>query len=85
MDIVRRRKPKPQEIKKDPYTPEDWFTIGCQKDATGKKQEALEAFQKAIELRPNYIDAYNNLGFLYSHSPKYPSTELRDASLKAAI
>ena len=28
----------------------------------GKKTEALEHFQKAININPNYAEAYSNLG-----------------------
>ena len=28
----------------------------------GKKEEAIPLYKKAIELNPNYVEAYNNLG-----------------------
>ena len=29
----------------------------------GKLEEAIEAYNKAISIKPNYADAYNNMGF----------------------
>ena len=47
-------------------TPDDaisWFERGCELDADSESwSEAIEAYEKAIELSPDYADAYCNLG-----------------------
>ena len=47
--------------------PEDaaivWFERGCELDSDpGKTQAATEAYERALELDPNFADAYCNLG-----------------------
>lgn len=40
-----------------------WFEQGCELDADSTKwAEAIEAYEKAIELEPDFADAYCNLG-----------------------
>ena len=43
---------------------------------------ALSDYSKAIEINPNYAEAYNNRGFLYSYQQKY---ELALADVNKAI
>jgi tetratricopeptide (TPR) repeat protein len=44
----------------------------------GKKdfQNAIRAFQRAIELRPNYVDAHHNIGVTYSQMEDYENAIL---------
>lgn len=40
-----------------------WFERGCEIDAEPERwEEALEAYERALELHPDYADAYCNLG-----------------------
>ena len=40
-----------------------WFERGCELDAqAGRAAEAIEAYETALELEPDYADAYCNLG-----------------------
>jgi tetratricopeptide (TPR) repeat protein len=56
-----------------------------------KYQDAIEKFEKAIELEPNYVDAYLNLGIILSEIGKYKEsiekfkkvTNLDDSSIEA--
>jgi len=63
-------------IQKDPSNPTLYYAIGANYDKlistiTNPEekermiQEAIHAYQKAIELKPNYFDAIYNLGALY--------------------
>lgn len=38
----------------------------------GEYDRAMEAFKKATELDPNYIDAYYNLGYILEQAGRYP-------------
>ncbi len=38
---------------------------------TGDKKTAIENFNKVIELRPNFLDAYKNLGMIYVEFTEY--------------
>lgn len=48
-----------------------WFERGCTLDvAPGKFDLAIEAYQKALEIRPDFPDALTNLGNIYYHLGK---------------
>ncbi len=47
----------------------------------GKHELALEAYRKAIEIQPDYIDAFNNLGWTYGQLGRFDEAE--EALLKA--
>jgi tetratricopeptide (TPR) repeat protein len=45
--------------------PDCWmahFHLGARLDANGKRNEAIEHYQQALRIRPNYAEADNNLG-----------------------
>jgi tetratricopeptide (TPR) repeat protein len=45
--------------------PDCWmahFHLGARLDANGKRNEAIEHYQEALRIRPNYAEADNNLG-----------------------
>jgi tetratricopeptide (TPR) repeat protein len=45
-----------------------WFEQGCMLDAqAGKASEALAAYRKAVELAPDFADAWCNLGTVHFH------------------
>ena len=52
-------------VSKDPTNPALYFVIGVNMDENGKFNEAEKAYLKAIELKPDFGDAYYNLGVLY--------------------
>ena len=37
----------------------------------GRVEEAIDNYKKAISLKPDYVQAYNNLGVLYKDNKKY--------------
>ena len=37
----------------------------------GRVEEAIDNYKKAISLKPDYVQAYNNLGVLYKDNEKY--------------
>lgn len=43
---------------------EDWFDVGCDLDAAGASEEAVEAYLRAIAADPDCADAHVNLGRL---------------------
>lgn len=52
-------------------TAEGQFNLGNQFYETGQLDEAIAAYQKAIELDPEYQDAYANLGVTYYQQQKF--------------
>lgn len=49
----------------------EWFERGHELDISGKFTEAIKAYNKAIELNPQYTDTYINRGALYDDLGKY--------------
>lgn len=52
-------------IKYDKNNYEAYYHRGCAKVNEQKYKEAIEDFEKATELKPDYADAYFNLGKTY--------------------
>lgn len=42
-----------------------YFNLGVSFHNRGEMAKAIQAYQKVIEIDPNYIEAYNNLGIIY--------------------
>lgn len=52
-------------IKYDKGNYEAYYLRGCAKTNSRKYKEAITDFEKAIELKPDYADAYFNIGNAY--------------------
>ena len=52
-------------IKYDKNNVEAYYYRGCAKVNANKLKEAIADFEKAVELKPDYADAYFNLGRTY--------------------
>jgi len=52
-------------IKYDKHNFEAYYYRGCAKVNAKKYNEAIADFEKAVELKPDYADAYFNLGRTY--------------------
>ena len=52
-------------IKYDKHNYEAYYYRGCAKTNAQKYEEAIADFEKAVELKPDYADAYFNLGRIY--------------------
>lgn len=52
----------------DDNNPTIWYSLGVAYLKTNTVGEAEDAFKKAVELKPDYYDAYYNLGLLYYNS-----------------
>ena len=52
-------------------TAEDQFRLGNEYYETGQLDQAVEAYQKAIEMDPEYQGAYANLGVTYYQQQKF--------------
>ncbi len=46
---------------------EQLFIVGIGAAATGHYDSAIKYFQRAIEIKPDYEDAYFNMGLAYSN------------------
>ncbi|MGV6844645.1 MAG: tetratricopeptide repeat protein, partial [Lutibacter sp.] len=51
-----------EAIKMNPTEPSLYYNVGVMNMNQGKTEEAITNFKKAIDLKPDYADAYNNLG-----------------------
>jgi len=52
-------------------TAEDWFNEGFIQDLQGNYTEAIQAYDEAIKLKPDYAEAWNNKGFAFFKMGKY--------------
>ena len=50
---------------------EKYLQLGIEKGASGKHDDAIEAFKKALDVDPNYIAAYLSLGNAYGKTKRY--------------
>ena len=55
----------------DPESPEAQFELGNYYYQAGQLGQAIDAYQKAIALNPNYQVAYANLGVVYYSSEQF--------------
>ncbi len=55
----------------EPLHAEDYLILGIEKGASGKHEDAIEAFKKALNENPNYIAAYLSLGNAYGNTGRY--------------
>ncbi len=68
LKIVLAEKEK-QEVKVNPtenLTAYQWFSKGYDADNLKLYDKAIEYYQKAININPKYVEAYNNMGIIYS-------------------
>lgn len=62
--------------------PETWKNTGNEHFSRGDYQLAIECYAHAIELNPNYIDAWNNLGYALLKSGKIEEAKQIDNKIK---
>ncbi|MHC4645164.1 MAG: tetratricopeptide repeat protein [Planctomycetota bacterium] len=66
------------------YEPEFYYALADSLDKHGRPVEAVEAYSKAVALRPDYVEAHHNLGLLFVKLQKLPEAiEHYQAALKA--
>ncbi|MBT8317109.1 tetratricopeptide repeat protein [Lutibacter sp.] len=61
-DNVKFKEHLEDAIKMNPTDPTLYYNVGVMNMDQGKIDEAITFFNKAIELKPDYVDAYNNIG-----------------------
>lgn len=64
-DDVKAMEVMDAAIQSDPQNASLYFARGTVFDRMGKKDDAANSYQKAIELKGDYFDAYYNLGAMY--------------------
>lgn len=62
----------------DPTNEILWFSLGSVLDNLGNAEEAIEAYRKALEVKPDYFDANYNLGALYFNQAVQGINEAND-------
>ena len=58
-------------VKKSPKRSGAWNTLGRVQLQMGKRQEAIESFEKAVELNPKNSYAHNNLGLALIYDKRF--------------
>lgn len=61
-DNVKFKEKLEEAVKINPTDPSLFYNIGVLTLEQKKPEEAIKFFEKAIELKPDYADAYNNIG-----------------------
>ena len=61
-DNIKFKERLEEAIKLNPTDPTLYYNVGVMNMDQKKIDEAIEYFEKAIELKPDYGDAYNNIG-----------------------
>lgn len=61
--------------KKRPRDPKVHYLLGIAYDQRGIPEKAVEHFEKAIELKPDYSEAYNSLGAHYAQNGNLQKAE----------
>lgn len=64
--------PGPFAEEKINYEAELYYGVGCTLERMGREREAVPSFYKAIELKPDYAEAHNNLGNALANAGDYP-------------
>ena len=49
----------------------DWLQKGDDWCYKGEYHQAIDCFNKAIELKPDYVEAYGNKGLILAHLGEY--------------
>jgi Flp pilus assembly protein TadD len=52
-------------------TPESYLTLSLERYREGRYAESIAAARAALELRPNYAEAWNNIGAAYNQLGRY--------------
>ncbi len=60
-------------IKKDSTLPGPYYNMGIILKRNKRIEEAIDNYKKAIYLKPDSVQAYNNLGVLYQEREEYES------------
>jgi tetratricopeptide (TPR) repeat protein len=53
----------------------DWFELGYKAQESGKYEEALKNYGKALQLDPKQAQIYNNRGLVYYYKKDFPKAE----------
>jgi tetratricopeptide (TPR) repeat protein len=46
----------------------EWYATGVRLARAGRGPEAIQAYEEALRLRPDFVDAHNNLGVILQHA-----------------
>jgi len=58
-------------VKYKPNTPRIYYNLGLTYGNLGRYKEAIQQYQKALELNPNYFLAQNNIAVMYYYEKQY--------------
>jgi tetratricopeptide (TPR) repeat protein len=67
-NLVRAHKNLKEYLKRDSSSANGFFYLGRLEQSVGKKEKAIEAFEKSMELRPSFVQSATYLALLYEDS-----------------
>jgi len=70
-----------EALEVEPENSNLWYNLGYLNGETGNYDESVEAYRKAIEVNPNYMDAYINLAFTITEKAKEVRAEAMEMDL----
>ncbi|MBI4834933.1 MAG: tetratricopeptide repeat protein [Planctomycetes bacterium] len=84
IDEIKPGAPDKNAVTKSKYNKQAtyWFWQGRALSEERKNEEAIEAYEKAIEIEPEYAEAYNDIGLIHEGNGNYKKAVL---SYKTAI
>ncbi len=66
-----------QFIKKEPQSPKAWFILGANFSAFKDPHFVINAFENAVSLHKNYIQALFRIGYIYQFNLNDPGTAMK--------
>ena len=73
-EVVHESKPTKEQTQQPEVLADAYLDRGSDFLAKGNYDRAIEAYDKAIELKPDFADAYSNRGAAYAKKGDYPRT-----------
>jgi tetratricopeptide (TPR) repeat protein len=59
------------EPEKKTYDPDEYFLLATQYEKSNKYKEAIDAYKQSLRVKPDYLEAYLNLGVVYYKLGQY--------------
>jgi tetratricopeptide (TPR) repeat protein len=75
-DLIMNHPGHPEALKMQRDLPLVYYNLGLIHQQAGRLDKAIEAYEKTIEVRPDYADAYQNLALIYREQEEFDEAVL---------